>query len=100
MLNLIKARLPDLDPALVDPDADRTKEVTAGPKIASHTKSGMGKVVGTGHTGPKDGDHAGPKEGDLAGSKVADHADFKEAETAGSKVADLIVFPDGDQGDM
>ena len=92
MLNLIKAKLPNLDPALVDPDSACIEEVTAGPKIASHTDSGMGKNVGTGHTSPKDADHAGPKE--------ADHAGSKEAEDAGSKVAELIVSSDGDQGNM
>ena len=92
MLNLIKAKLPDLDPVLVDPDTACTEEVTADPKIASHTDFGMGRSAGMGHAGPKDADQADSKE--------ADHAGSKEAEDDGSKVAERIVSLDGDQGNM
>ena len=78
MLSLIKARLPDLDPALVDPDSAPAEEVTPGPKEA---------------------DPADPQDADAAGSKTAEQAELKEAEATGPKVADLLIPSVGDHGD-
>ena len=50
-MNLIKAKLSDLDPALLDPDTACTEEAAADPKVD---------------------DHGGSKEAEDAGSKVAE----------------------------
>ena len=78
MLSLIKARHPDLDPALVDPDAAPAEEVAPGPKEA---------------------DPADPQGANVAGSKMAEQAEPKGAEAIGSKVADLLPPSTRDQGD-
>ena len=78
-MNLIKTKLPDLDPALLDPDIALTEEAVTDPKAAKHTDS---EVVR----------HAGSKE--------AEHASPKEAEHAGPKEAEQVVPPEGDHRNM